>query len=180
MALRHLPSGYGAVNRTWMWAAFLALNCSVFLQSLAGVDTGPGGRAHGKRLRRELIAVPARVLRHARLVVVRVAPEHRNGVFADAWQALRAPVLRGTLRVQSHTARRAPAVSSNTARSLTSPAPAPVEGPSAPQPMVALLDSRPHQPRRAVIRGSRSDRRGPEVTARPLAGRGPNSVVAEQ
>jgi hypothetical protein len=90
MALRHLPSGYETVNRTWMWAAFLALNCSVFLQSLAGVDTGPDGRAHGKRLRRELIAVPARVLRHARLLVVRVAPEHRDGVFADAWQALHA------------------------------------------------------------------------------------------
>ena len=88
MSLRHLPSGYEAVNRTWMWAAFLALNCSVWLQSLAGVDVGPDGRAHGKRLRRELVAVPARVLHHARCLVVRVAPEHRDGVFADAWHAL--------------------------------------------------------------------------------------------
>lgn len=90
MALRHLPSGYAAVNRTWMWAAFLALNCSVFLQSLSGVDTGPEGRAHGKRLRRELIGVPARVLRHAHRLVVRVAPEHHDGVFAEAWQVLHA------------------------------------------------------------------------------------------
>jgi Transposase DDE domain group 1 len=90
MALRHLPSGYLAVNRTWMWAAFLALNCSVFLQSLSGVDTGPEGRAHGKRLRRELITVPARVLRHAHRLVVRVAPEHHDGVFAEAWRALHA------------------------------------------------------------------------------------------
>jgi hypothetical protein len=47
MALRHLPSGYEAVNRTWMWSAFCALNCSVWLQGLAGIDTGPNGRAHG-------------------------------------------------------------------------------------------------------------------------------------
>jgi len=36
-----LPSGHEAVNRTWMWAAFLAFNCSAWLQSLAGVDIGP-------------------------------------------------------------------------------------------------------------------------------------------
>ena len=86
--LRHLLSGYEAVNRAWMWSAFLALNISTFLQSLCGIDTKPHGRAHGKRLRRELIAVPARVLRHARTFVVRVAPEHRDGVFADAWATL--------------------------------------------------------------------------------------------
>ena len=90
MALRHLPSGYEAVNRAWMWAAFVALNCSVWLQSLAGVDTGRDGRAHGKRLRRELITVPGRVLRHARCIIVRVAPEHRNGLFAQAWRTLHA------------------------------------------------------------------------------------------
>lgn len=87
-ALRHLPSGFEAVNRTWMWSAFLALDISTFLQSLCGVDTGRYGRAHGKRLRRELIAIPARVLRHARGRVLRVAPEHRHGVFADAWATL--------------------------------------------------------------------------------------------
>jgi len=87
-ALRPLPSGFEAVNRTSMWSAFLALNVSVFLQSLTGADTGPEGRAHGKRLRRELIAVPARVFRRAGRLVVRVAPEHRSGVFADAWAAL--------------------------------------------------------------------------------------------
>lgn len=89
-ALRHLPSGFRAVNCTWMWSAFLALNISTWLQVLCGLDTGPDGRAHGKRLRRELIAVPARVLRHARGFVVRVAPEHRSGVFADAWATLHA------------------------------------------------------------------------------------------
>jgi len=87
-ALRHLPSGFVAVNRTWMWSAFLALNISTWLQSLCGLDAGRNGRAHGKRLRRELVAVPARVLRHAHRLVLRVAPEHRNGVFADAWTML--------------------------------------------------------------------------------------------
>ena len=87
-ALRHLPSGFVAVNRTWMWSAFLALNISTWLQSLSGLDAGRNGRAHGKRLRRELIAVPARVLHHAHRLVLRVAPEHRSGVFADAWTTL--------------------------------------------------------------------------------------------
>lgn len=87
-ALRHLPSGFVAVNRAWMWSAFLALNISTWLQSLCRLDTGPHGRAHGKRLRRELIAVPARVLHHAHCLVLRVAPEHRDGVFADAWATL--------------------------------------------------------------------------------------------
>ncbi len=89
-ALRHLPSGFVAVNHTWMWSAFLALNVSTFLQSLCGLDAGPHGRAHGKRLRRELVAVPARVLHHAHCLVLRVAPEHRDGVFADAWGRLQA------------------------------------------------------------------------------------------
>ena len=89
-ALRHLPSGYQAVNRTWMWSAFLALNISTFLQSLLGLDERHDGRAHGKRLRRELITVPARVLRHAHRLVARVAPEHRDGVFADAWTTIHA------------------------------------------------------------------------------------------
>ncbi len=88
MALRHLPSGHEAVDTTWMWAALLALNCSAWLQSLAGADTGPDGRAHGKRLRRELVCVAARVVRHARKLVVRPAPEHRHGAFAAAWAAL--------------------------------------------------------------------------------------------
>lgn len=87
-ALRHLPSSFEATNRTWMWSAFLALNCSSFLQSLCGLDTGRYGRAHGKRLRRELLVIPARVLRHARRIVVRVAPEHREGPFSDAWERL--------------------------------------------------------------------------------------------
>src|SRR6266852_6100459 len=72
LALRHLPSGYEAVNAVWMFAAFLALNLSAITQALGRVDTG--GRAHAKRARRELFMVPARVLHHARRLVVRLSP----------------------------------------------------------------------------------------------------------
>jgi len=74
MALRHLPSGSAEVNAVWMWAALAALNCSAWPQALAGIDTG--GRAHGKRLRRELTGVPGRLVRHAGQLTVRVAPRY--------------------------------------------------------------------------------------------------------
>jgi hypothetical protein len=86
LALRHLPSGYSAVNAVWMWSAFLALNLSVFTQSLAGIDTG--GRAHAKRARRELFLVPARVLSHARQIMLRLSPVHHRGPFLSAWRTL--------------------------------------------------------------------------------------------
>jgi hypothetical protein len=88
LALRHLPSGYSAVNAVWMWAAFVALNLSAFCQSLGAVDGE--GRAHAKRARRELFVVPARVLSHARRVVLRLSPVHRRGSFLTAYQSLRA------------------------------------------------------------------------------------------
>jgi hypothetical protein len=89
-ALRHLPSGYQAVNRTWMWAALIALNISAWLQSLARTDTTDNGRAHGKRLRRELICLAARILHRSRQVVLRFAPSTRKGPFLRAWNNLRA------------------------------------------------------------------------------------------
>lgn len=88
MALRHLPSGYEATNGAWMWAAIFATNISVWLQSLARIDDK--GRAHAKRLRRELLNIPARVLSRGRYVVLRFAPMLRNGQFLSAWAALRA------------------------------------------------------------------------------------------
>ena len=88
MALRHLPSGSATVNKVWMWAALLALNLSAWIQALGRVDTD--GRAHGKRLRRELVAVPARVLSHARQIVLRLDPVTHAGPFPTAWRQLRA------------------------------------------------------------------------------------------
>ena len=87
LALRHMPSGYEAVNAMWMWAALLGLNLSSWLQALSGHDEVEG-RAHGKRLRRELISIPARVTRHGHNLEVHTAPEHHEGAFAMAWRAL--------------------------------------------------------------------------------------------
>jgi len=88
LALRHLPSGYEAVNRVWMWSALLALNLSAWTQGLGGADAD--GRAHAKRARRELFCIPARVLHHARRVVLRLSPTHRRGPFLATWAVLRA------------------------------------------------------------------------------------------
>ena len=87
MALRHLPSGYAAANEVWMWGAFLALTLSAALQALTNHDHLH--RAHGKRLRRELIAVPARVVRHARRFIVRLAPGQAGGPLLVAYDRLR-------------------------------------------------------------------------------------------
>lgn len=88
LALRHLPSGHARVNQVWMWAALLGLNISAWIQSLGGVDAK--GRSHAKRLRRELICIPARVLRHARQVVLRLSPLQHRGPFLSVWAALQA------------------------------------------------------------------------------------------
>jgi len=87
LAMRHMPSGYESVNAMWMWAALIGLNISSWLQALTGHDV-PKGRAHGKRLRRELVCVAARVTRHSGRSEVHVAPEDHCGFFAMAWQAL--------------------------------------------------------------------------------------------
>ncbi|MDQ3462340.1 MAG: hypothetical protein M3471_04800 [Actinomycetota bacterium] len=60
----------------------------VWLQSLGGTDGK--GRSHAKRLRRELICIPARVLRHARRVVLRLSPLQHRGPFLAVWAALQA------------------------------------------------------------------------------------------
>lgn len=71
-ALRKLPSGDRAVNTVWMWAALTAGNLSVLLQALTGIDEG--GRAHAARLRHELLCVPARLIRHAGSLTLRLPP----------------------------------------------------------------------------------------------------------
>jgi Transposase DDE domain group 1 len=76
-ALRHLPSGDRAVNTVWMWAALLAINLSAWLQELTGLDHGDGrGRSHLGTLRHRLLAVPARLVRHAHQVSLRLPPGH--------------------------------------------------------------------------------------------------------
>ncbi|MGI9156533.1 MAG: transposase [Marmoricola sp.] len=70
--LNHLPSGDAGVNAVWMWGALLAGAFSVMLQSLAGLDDH--GRARHSRLRHDLLRVPARVIRHARRITLRLLP----------------------------------------------------------------------------------------------------------
>jgi hypothetical protein len=86
MALRHLPSGYAAVNAVRMWAAFFALNISAWTQALTGLDAD--GRAHAKRLRRELICIPGRVARHARRVALHLHPSHADGPLVTGYHRL--------------------------------------------------------------------------------------------
>ena len=74
-ALRHLPSASRAANTVWMWGALLAVNLSAWLQELAGLDTADGrGRAHLSTLRHRLLIVPARLVRHAAQVTLRLPP----------------------------------------------------------------------------------------------------------
>lgn len=89
-ALRHLPSGDRQVNLAWVWGALLATTLSAWLQELAGLDDGAGRhRAHLGRLRRELITIPARLVRHTRELIIRPAPAH-HGLLATALARLRA------------------------------------------------------------------------------------------
>ncbi len=71
-ALRHLPSGHAVVNAVWTWAALLAGNLSVLLQALTRIDHN--GRAHAARLRHQLLCVPARLIRHGRVLTLRLPP----------------------------------------------------------------------------------------------------------
>jgi hypothetical protein len=84
-ALRHLPSGYHEVNRAWMWGALLAASLAGWLHQLTA-RASPDGRllGHGVRdgqamiatLRHRLIRVPARLVRHAGTLTLRLPPGH--------------------------------------------------------------------------------------------------------
>ncbi|WP_131770624.1 IS1380 family transposase [Candidatus Protofrankia californiensis] len=71
--LRHLPCADPTVNTVWMWAAILAGWLSTMLQSLTGLDQH-AGRAHGDRLRHQLINIPGRLTRHAGTLTLRLPP----------------------------------------------------------------------------------------------------------
>ena len=84
-ALRHLPSGYPQVNMAWMWGALLAATMAAWLHQLTGRVVGEdtlaghgvrGGKAMIATLRWRLIAVPGRLTRHARHLVLRLPPGH--------------------------------------------------------------------------------------------------------
>ena len=82
-ALRHLPSGYPQVNTAWMWGALLAASMAAWLHQLTARTAGEdivhghgvrGGKAMIATLRWRLIAVPGRLIRHARHLVLRLPP----------------------------------------------------------------------------------------------------------
>jgi hypothetical protein len=84
-ALRHLPSGYPQVNLAWMWGALLSANMAAWLHQLTATTAGPdilaghgvrGGKAMIATLRWRLIAVPGRLIRHARHLILRLPPGH--------------------------------------------------------------------------------------------------------
>jgi hypothetical protein len=84
-ALRHLPSGYPQVNLAWMRGALLAANMAAWLHKLTAITAGEdilaghgvrGGKAMIATLRWRLIAVPGRLIRHARHLVLRLPPGH--------------------------------------------------------------------------------------------------------
>jgi hypothetical protein len=82
-ALRHLPSGHPEVNRAWMWGALLAASLAGWLHQLTARTTPDGALiGHGVRdgqamiatLRHRLIRVPARLVRHAGTLTLRLPP----------------------------------------------------------------------------------------------------------
>jgi hypothetical protein len=84
-ALRHLPSGYPQVNLAWMWGALLAATMAAWLHQLTARTAGQdilaghgvrGGKAMIATLRWRLIAVPGRLIRHARHLTLRLPPGH--------------------------------------------------------------------------------------------------------
>ncbi len=95
-ALRHLPSGYPQVNLAWMWGALLAATMAAWLHQLTAMALGEdivhghgvrGGKAMIATLRWRLIAVPGRLIRHARHLVLRLPPGH--GLLAEVLARLR-------------------------------------------------------------------------------------------
>jgi hypothetical protein len=96
-ALRHLPSGYPQVNMAWMHGALLAASMAAWLHQLTAATRGEeiteghgvrGGKAMIATLRRRLIAIPARLVRHAGTLILRLPPGH--GLLAEVLARLRA------------------------------------------------------------------------------------------
>jgi hypothetical protein len=96
-ALRHLPSGYPQVNLAWMWGALLAATMAAWLHQLTAMALGEdivhghgvrGGKAMIATLRWRLIAVPGRLIRHARHLILRLPPGH--GLLPEVLARLRA------------------------------------------------------------------------------------------
>lgn len=78
--LAHMPSGVFTANAAWLTLAALTHNLLRAAGSLAGAFHA---RARGATLRRQRIAVPARIARHGRGYLTLHLPEHWH--WQDAW-----------------------------------------------------------------------------------------------
>lgn len=90
-ALRHLPSGDINANRTWMTAAMLAVNLTAWCCDLSPAAAASGTapertplRRHAHTLRRILFNVPARIIRTARRMILRLPSGYPH---ADTFQS---------------------------------------------------------------------------------------------
>jgi hypothetical protein len=94
-ALRRLPSADINANRVWMTTVLAALNLSAMLCDLSPLAGASGSapdraplRRHAKTLRRTLLCIPARILRHARQTTLRLAAGYRHLAALEAtWAA---------------------------------------------------------------------------------------------
>lgn len=83
----HMPMGERRANTAWMVACLIALALASMLHQVGG---GPV-RARGKRRRRELLAVPGRVLRSGRRLILRLPPGLPSAaLFIGLYETLRA------------------------------------------------------------------------------------------
>ena len=91
--LRHLPSANRMINTIWMHAALLGCAIAAWMQELAGIDHGNGrGRYTLARFHRELIATPARLIRRAGAILLRLPPGgHLLDLVLPRLQALPGP-----------------------------------------------------------------------------------------
>lgn len=93
VSLRRLPAADLEANRAWLFASSLALNILSMLCDLAfgpDPDEPLPRRRQAKYLRRLLLCVPARVIHHARGVILRLPAGLRQAeVFARAYQVAR-------------------------------------------------------------------------------------------
>lgn len=90
-ALKHLPSGDINANRVWLTAAMLALNLTAWCCELSPAAAASGQappktplRRHAHTLRRILFCVPARLIRTARRLILRLPAGYLH---ADIFQA---------------------------------------------------------------------------------------------
>jgi hypothetical protein len=88
---------YHAADTAWMWGALLAASIAAWLHQLTTATRGEeileghgtrGGKAMIATLRRRLIAIPARLVRHAGTLILWLPPGH--GLLAEVLARLRA------------------------------------------------------------------------------------------